>query len=134
MNAISGRRAPTITPPARSSSLRRAEVGRELAGVDPPLELLRPAAPEERRPAPRRQLAVEEDRQPELRPDPARQRQRRLAGVLQVVTPDRHDRNDVRGADPRMRAFVPAQVDPLARAGDAGQQRLDERIRARPRA
>ena len=54
LNAISGRRAPTSTPPADRIEPRRPEVGRELARVDAPLQLLRPAAPEERGPAPRR--------------------------------------------------------------------------------
>ena len=54
---------------------------------------------------------------------------RRLLRALQVVGLDRDDRNDVRGADPRMRAVVPAQVDPLARARDPRQQRLHELVR-----
>ena len=39
---------------------------------------------------------------------------------------DRHERHDVGGADSRVRAFVPPQVDPVARAGDPGEERLDE--------
>ncbi len=39
----------------------RPEVGRQLARIDPPLQLLRATAPEERRPAAGRELAVEED-------------------------------------------------------------------------
>ncbi len=36
----------------------------------------------------------------------------------------RYERDDVCGADARVRAFVAAQVDALARAGDAGDERL----------
>ena len=39
---------------------------------------------------------------------------------------DRDDRDDVRGADPRVRADVQAQVDPVPRAHDSGEQRVDE--------
>ena len=41
LNAISGRRAPRITPPAVSCSARRPEVGRELAGVEARLQARR---------------------------------------------------------------------------------------------
>src|SRR5207245_121024 len=53
----------------RRMELWRAEVRREVAFVDPPLQLLRPAAPVERRSAPGRELPVEERRQPELGAD-----------------------------------------------------------------
>ena len=42
--------------------LRRTKVGRQLTGVDPPLQFVGTAAPEERRPPPGRELSVEEDR------------------------------------------------------------------------
>ena len=106
-----------------------AEVGLELAGVEPPLQLCRAAAPEERRSAAGRELAVEKDREAELDADPARQLARRLLGVIQVAGPDRDDRDHVRRADPRMRAVVAPQVDPLARARNPRQERLDEHIR-----
>ena len=41
--------------------------------------------------------------------------------------PQRDDRHDVGDADPRVRALVPAQVDPLARHLDRRDERLDER-------
>ena len=63
LNAISGRRAPTITPPTAGSIRARPEVGLELAGVDPRLQPVEAAAPVERRPAHRRR--VDEHRQPE---------------------------------------------------------------------
>ena len=53
LNAISGR-ARRRSPRPLARPARRAEVGRELARVDPPLQLRRAAAPEERRPAARR--------------------------------------------------------------------------------
>src|SRR5581483_10359409 len=84
----------------------RAEVGRELAVVDPSLELLRPAAPEERRASARADLAVEEDRQLELGTEPARKRERRGFRTLHVRRLDRHDRDDVGGADSRVDAAV----------------------------
>ena len=52
----------------------RPEVRRELAGVQPPLQLLRPSAPEERGAA---TLAVQEHGQPEFLPDAPRQLERR---------------------------------------------------------
>ncbi len=41
---------------------------------------------------------------------------------------DRHERHDVGGADSRVRALMPAQVDPLARAGDPGEERVYELV------
>ena len=128
MNAISGRLAPTITPPARSSRRAGPKSGCHLAGVQPTLQLARPAAPEERRPSTRRELAVEEDRQRELVTDPARKLGRARARAAHVLRDDRHDRNDVRRADPRMRAFVGAQVDAFSRDSDACYQRTHELV------
>ena len=93
---------------------RGPEVGRELARVDPPLQLLRPAAPEERRPAPGRR--VEEDRQPELA-DAARRacappRRARSMSPGPSGTIGTTSAAPIRGCAP----VVPAQVDPLARA------------------
>jgi hypothetical protein len=109
---------------------RRAEIRGELARVDPRLQLDRAAAPEEGGPAPRREVRVEEDRQRELLPDPSRELERRRACALGVGLPDRDDRDDVGGADARMSALVAAEVDPLARARDARQQRGHEIRRA----
>ena len=106
--------------------LRRTEVGSELAGVDAPLQLHRAAAPEERRPAVGREVAVEEDRQRELRSHPSRQLESRSPGARRVRLANGDDRNDVGGADAGVRALVPAQVDPLAGAGNARQERGDE--------
>ena len=49
LKAISGRRAPTSTPPGRSSSRAGPKSGASSPRVDPPLQLLRPAGAEERR-------------------------------------------------------------------------------------
>ena len=79
LNAISGLpRADEHTAGGRVEP-RGPEVRRELAGVDPLLEPLGPAAPEERRPAARRELAVEEHRQPSSSPIRRASRERRLA-------------------------------------------------------
>ena len=126
LNAISGGRAPTITPPAAGS--RRSG---PKSGASSPASIRRcsssgPAAPVERGAASRGELPVEKDREAQLLADAARERERRRAGALGVLGAQRHDRDDVRDADPRMRAVVAAQVDPPARAGDRGQQRLDE--------
>ena len=108
---------------------RGPAVGRELARVDPPLELLRAAAAEERRLAAiLREPAVEEDGQLELGADPVGQGERRLARGRLVLGPQRDERDDVRGADPRVRSLVLAQVDPLRRRGDSREQRLDELV------
>ena len=47
--------------------------------------------------------------------------------TFEVRRRDRNDRDDVRGADPRMRPFVPPQVDPLTRHLDRRDQPADER-------
>ena len=58
-------------------------------------------------------------------------RLRRRARALQVLRPQRHDRHHVGGADPRVRAFVGAQVDPLDGDRDPCQQRVGQlRLRA----
>src|SRR5207247_1648586 len=56
-------------PSGGRMELRRAEVGRDLPAREPAPELLGPAAPEERRPAPENELALEEDRKPEFPTD-----------------------------------------------------------------
>ena len=98
----------------------------ELAPVDATLQLLRPALPEEGGPVPGAELPVEEDRQPELVPHPNCEPLGRVSRPSFVLGRERHERDDVGGAGPRMRPLVLAQVDQLSRAGDAGQQRLDK--------
>ena len=114
----------------RRIELRRPEVRRELARIDPPLQLAGPAAAEERRPAARPDLAVEEHRQPELLADPPRELERGGTRTLHVLGPDRHDRDDVGGADPRMHALVVAKIDPL-RARRRSPRRARRRAPAR---
>ena len=93
----------------------RAPVRRELARVDPPLQLLRPAAPEERRlAAVLRQAPVEEDRKLELVAEPVgeargRSRARDPRPRGRIGTSGTH----VRGTDARVRADVRAEVDEL---------------------
>ncbi len=102
------------------------EIWLQLTGVDPALQLLRAASPEERGPAPGCELAVEEDGQPELAADPLREVCRRRLRPGHVVGDDRHDRNDVRGSDTRMRSLVTAQVDPVPGTGDSGDEGVHE--------
>lgn len=109
--------------------LTRAIVRLELARRDPSSELRRPPAPEERRPPTGRELSVEEDREPELVADTTRERRRRLPRFRQPVGPERDERDDVGGADPRVCAFVAPQIDPLAGALDAFEERRDELVR-----
>ena len=103
-----------------------AEVRRELARVDAPLQLDGAASPEEGGPAARREVGVEEDRQRKLLPHPSGKLEGRGARPLGVGLTDRHDGNDVGGADAGMRALVASQVDPVAGTGDSGEQRGDE--------
>jgi ubiquinone/menaquinone biosynthesis C-methylase UbiE len=105
---------------------RRAVVGSNLAGVDPPLQLRRPSTPEERRPAARTDLPVEEHRQADLVPYAPGQLERGFPRPLEILLPDGDERHDVGSPDSRVRALVAAQVDSLARAGDAGEERLHE--------
>src|SRR5438128_1433349 len=60
--------------------------------------------------------------------DALAERERRTPRALQVLRPDRHQWDDVGRADPRVRPFVAAQVDPLARDPDARHERLDETV------
>ena len=129
LNAISGRRAPTSTAPADGVEPLRAEVRLQLARVDPALELVRAAAPEERRPASRCELAVEEDGQPELVADRGG---RAVVAVScargmssgTIGTSGTTSAAPIRG----MRSLVAAQVDPVARARDSGEERVDELV------
>src|SRR5262249_53608902 len=104
----------------------RAVVGRELARVDAALELVRAAAAEKGRATPAPHLAVEEGRQAGLVPDARGRRERRLAGPRHVARLEGNDRDDVGGADPRVRAGVRAEVDPLPGALDPGDERPRE--------
>ena len=70
-------------PAGRLVQARRPEVGRELARVDTPLQLGRPAAPVEGRAALGRR--VHEHGEPELGADPLRRRLRRGARALQIL-------------------------------------------------
>jgi hypothetical protein len=106
---------------------RGSVVGTKLACVDAALEALRTSLPEERRPSTRRGLAVEEDRQAELRADPLREPKCAILRPLAVCRIERDDRDDVCGTDPGMSSFVTAQVDPVAGVRDSGQESLDER-------
>ena len=134
LNAISGRRAPTRTQPARGSSRTGPRSGDELAGVDSPLELARPTAAKQRRPDSGRDLAVQEDRKREVLADAVRERERGCFGDLELVGPHRDEGHDVRGADARVDTLVLSQVDSFARVGDPVDERLDElRLRSRER-
>jgi len=112
----------------------RPAVRCDLARVDPPLQLSRPSAPEQRGPDTRCELGVQEDGKAELLADPVRERERGLLRQLELLWPDSHQGNDVGRADTRMDAVVAAEIDPLACGRDPGDERLDElRPRARER-
>ena len=94
----------------------RPEVGRELAGSEPTFELLQAAAPEERRAAVLPDVAVQEDGKPELLTDPcgdARAQRRPLPRASSGL--ERDERHDVGGADTRVNALVPAEIDQPSR-------------------
>src|SRR5262249_44393453 len=82
------------------------------------------------RPAPGREIGVEEDRQPELLSHPPPELESGGAGALRVRLVDRDDWDDVGGADAGMRSSVLAQVDPLAGTGDPGQERGNDLLLA----
>ncbi len=104
--------------------MRRPEVGHDLTGIDPLLQLCRAAATEEGRAAAGRELGVEEDGQPEFLADAPREVERRLARAVHVARPDGNDRHDVGGADMRVNTLVLTQIDPLAGNRDSSEQRL----------
>ncbi len=126
LNAINGRRAPTMTPPAVGWSSVGPKSGRRLLR-EPGRELLGAAASEERRPPAARQLAVEEDGQAELAHPLGQAKSRRLR-PLHVGRPQRHNRDDVCGADPRVRSLVSGEIDPIPRNCNRIDERVDERI------
>ena len=82
---------------------------------------------------PGRDLAVEENRQAELLAHPIRELERCALRRLELLRPDGDEGHHVRGADARMDAVVQAEVDPLARARDAVDERVDELRRPIPR-
>jgi ubiquinone/menaquinone biosynthesis C-methylase UbiE len=128
---VEGDQRPTCTDDHASSGRVEAvgpEIWLQLAVVDPTLQLLRAASSVERRPTARRTVTVEKYGQPQLRADPVRHPQRTVTRTLAILLIERHDRNDVCRADPRMRADVLPEVDALACARNAGQQCLDERL------
>jgi hypothetical protein len=102
--------------------LLRPEIGPDLARIDPPLQLARPAAAVERRPALGR--PVEKHGQPE-RAESLSERDGHTPSGLQVA-PKRHDRNHVGSADPRVGALVEAKIDSLSCDPNAVDERLDQ--------
>ena len=103
------------------------EIRRELTCVDPTLQLVWSAAAEEGRPPARRKLSVQEDRQCELLADPLGNASGRDPRALAVLGSQRNDGHHVGGADARMSALVPPQVDPIARARHSAHEGVDER-------
>jgi SAM-dependent methyltransferase len=129
---VEGDQRPPRTNEDRAGPLVEASrpvIGLELARREPPTELHRPPAAKERRPPAGRQLAVQEDGKIELGAHPLGQHPGGVASPRQILGQDRHHGHDVRRTDPRMRACVSTQIDPLTRAGDPGKQRLDELLR-----
>ena len=112
----------------RRIELGRPAVGCQLAGLEPLLEGREPLRPEERRAAGSAQLAVEKDGQAEPLADAYRELQGRRPGPSHVLRTNADERHDVRDADSRMRTLVLPQVDALARARDAGEERLDQLV------
>ena len=125
MNAISGRRAPTITAPAVGCSSLGPKSGVR-PSAEPRSQLLRSASTEERRPAAGRELAVEEHGQAELA-EPAAELPGRRLRALHVGRLQRHKWDDIGRADPRVGTLVSRQVDPVAGNLDGADERLDER-------
>ena len=128
---VEGDQRPPHADEHAACRFRRAAPARSSGASSPasmrPLQLLRPAAAEEGRPAPGAELAVEEHRQPELLPDPRRELVRRLARELARPRPPaaraarRRPRRSA-GARPRGGAGRSAR----ARARSPREQRLDE--------
>jgi demethylmenaquinone methyltransferase/2-methoxy-6-polyprenyl-1,4-benzoquinol methylase len=94
--------------------------------VDPALQLVGTAAPEEGGTASGCRIAVEEDRQLELLADPLREPTSRRTRSTGVHGLQRNDRNDVGSADPWMRTRMATQVDSLAGARDPREEGIDE--------
>ena len=106
--------------------LERPEVRAQLIRVDPPRELFEASTAEERGPPATPHLAVEEHGDAELRTDALGDLEGRAACLGEVGGNDRDERDDVRGADARVDALVPAQVDAVARRRDPGDEGVDE--------
>jgi ubiquinone/menaquinone biosynthesis C-methylase UbiE len=104
----------------------RSPVRLDLARVDPPLELGRPATPEQRRPYTGRKLSVEEDGQLELGADPVCERERRFLRRVDLLGPHGDHRHDVGRANARVHAVVAAKIDPLSGALDRRKERIDD--------
>ena len=79
---------------------------RQLGSGDPPSELAEPAEPVERRTPPLPDLAVEEDRQPEVVTHTPRDRPRHVDCARHIVGRQWHDRHHIGHPDPGMRARV----------------------------
>ena len=126
MKAISGAPRADDHGAGRRIERARAEIRRELARVDPALELRR-CRRAGRRPG-RARAASTGTRAARARRAGRRARSAAAARAIHVCRVDRNDRDDVRGADPRMRALVAAQVDPLPRHLDPRDERLDELV------
>ena len=77
-------------------------------------------------PRPGASSPIEKDRQVELLADPARELTRGLLRTRHVLGHDRHERDDVGCADPRMSPLVAAEIDAVARACDPRQEGLHE--------
>src|SRR5439155_11643157 len=71
-------------------------------------------------------MAVEVHRQPQVVPEALTELVRQIAAGVQGGLTEGHDRNHVRGADPRVDALMPAQVDLLDGPGDRSKQPLDQ--------
>jgi len=71
-------------------------------------------------------MAVEVHRQPQVVPEALTELVRQIAAGVQSGLTEGHDRNHVRGADPRVDALMPAQVDLLDGPGDRSKQPLDQ--------
>ena len=108
----------------RRMQLRGAEVGRQLAVVDPLLETFGSAPAEVRGAHLRRR--VDEHGQLELACNPLGDTSRDPPRALEVARLDRNDRHDVGRTDPRMSAFMAPQIDALDCDGDRGDQRVGQ--------
>ena len=105
---------------------RGAGVGDELGCVDPALQRVRAAATEEGGAAATGKGAVMEDGQAERSCDRLGNRARARLRAFEVDGGERHDRDDVRGADARVCALVLPKVDSFLRDTYAGEQGLAE--------
>ena len=105
---------------------RRTERRRDLAHVEASLQLCRAPSSKERRSSSLTDRSVKEDGQPEIVGHPPTECDRRGARERHPIRSERHDRDDVRGADTRMDPVVAAQIDQLGRPGDAVQQAFDD--------